>query len=360
MDPAQLEAIITAAVTAATAGQTANNRAIVEAAVNAAAANHTSAQQSMRRPALPPFDPKDIENWIRRVDAAFDRLSITSPKVKLANLDEKLSTSGDATINEYLCAAPTQASYDGLISYLKEKHGRTKTQKATSVIEGTEREGRTPSQLLATMKEKAGDITLDDVFKEQLLRRLPSSIRMHLVKMEDQTAKEVADAADAFFDKEGKEKNRSNTSGINAVRAPRQQLPPALKQQQATRAVSPENQGATAGFTSPFEEDNTDIHAVRFKQGQRQRVNINNTGGGRPQSRGRNSSSRPQSQNRYGNNESQQGNASSSSSKGAQIKYDSNSKVCFYHTKFGKDARSCTDTCAMNSTFKAGNDKARH
>ena len=181
---------------------------------------------------------------------------------------------------------------------------------------------------------------------------------MHLVKMDDKTAKEIAAAADAFFDKEGKEKNRSNTSGINAVRAPRQQLPPALKQQQTTRAISPENLGAT-GFTSSFEEDDTDIHAVRFKQGQRQRVNVNNSGGGRPQSRGRytnssnSSSSRPQSQNRYGN-------ASSSSSRGAQPKYDSNSKVCFYHTKFGKDARSCTDTCAMNSTFKAGNDKARH
>ena len=54
MDPEPLQAIITAAVTAATAGQTVNNRAIVEAAVNTATDNHVSAQQSMRRPALPP------------------------------------------------------------------------------------------------------------------------------------------------------------------------------------------------------------------------------------------------------------------------------------------------------------------
>ena len=369
MDMEQLQAIITAAVTAASAGQAEGNRAIVEAAVNAAAANHVSSQQSMRRPALPPFDPKDIDNWVRRVEAAFDRLSITSPRVKLSNLDEKLATSGDATINQFLCSTPTQGSYDGLINYLKEKHGKNKLQRAATLIEGTEREGRTPSQLLATMKEKAGNISLDDVFKEQLLRRLPADVKMHLVNMEDKTSKEVADAADAFFEKDGKQKNRSNNTGINAVAAPRPQQSAMRQQQQhSTRSASPEL--AASGFSAPFEDDDgPEVNAVRFKQGQRQRVTVNNSGGGRSQSRGRysnsNNGNRSQSRgrftsnsnnNRYGNGPS----GSSSSSSGGSLQNDKNSKVCYYHSKFGKDARSCAEHCIMYSTFKSGNAKASH
>ena len=374
MDMEQLQAIITAAVTAASAGQTEGNRQIVEAAVNAAAANHVASQQSMRRPALPPFDPKDIDNWVRRVEAAFDRLSITSPRVKLSNLDEKLATSGDATINQFLCSTPTQESYDGLISYLKEKHGKTKLQRAATLIEGTERESRTPSQLLAIMKEKAGDISLDDVFKEQLLRRLPADVKMHLVHMDNKTAKEVAAAADAFFEKDGKQKNRSNNSGINAVAAT-QPLQSAMRQQQqhSTRSASPEP--AASGFSAPFEDDaGTDVNAVRFKQGQKQRVNVNNHGGGRSQSRGRygNSSSgnRSQSRGRFtGDSSSSSGSsghfgnstsASSSSSSGGSRQNDKFSKVCYYHSKFGKEARSCAEHCMMYPTFKSGNAKASH
>ena len=64
IDPEQLTQILTAALQAANANNADNNRQIVEAAVNAAAANNVAAQQSMRRPAPPPFDPKDIKNWL--------------------------------------------------------------------------------------------------------------------------------------------------------------------------------------------------------------------------------------------------------------------------------------------------------
>ena len=180
MDPNALEAIIRAAVMAATAGQTDSNQAIVEAAVNSATAQHQTSSQNMHRPTLPPFEPTDIKNWLRRVNAAFERLSITNPKIKLANLDEKLSSTGDACINAFMCGTPDQANYDALISYLREKHGRTQKQKAMYVINGTERQERRPSELWSVMKEKADDITLEDVMLEQLFRQLPSDVRMHL------------------------------------------------------------------------------------------------------------------------------------------------------------------------------------
>ena len=354
MDADQLERILTAALSAANANNAENNRAIVEAAVNAAASNNVAAQQSMRRPALPPFDPKDIENWLRRVEAAFDRLSITSPKVKLANLDEKLTSSGDANINKLLCSAPNQENYNALVDYLKKKHGRTIEQKAASVIEGTEREGRTPSQLLSVIKEKADNVTLDDIFKEQLLRRLPASIRMHLTsQMDGKTAEEVATAADAYFDPEGRVKNKTNATDVNSLQAPRQ-LPPALKQ---PRQHTPEP--PASGFSTPFDEDDdADVNAVRFRQGQRQNVHVNNSGGGRnrSQSRGRYNSSMGSngtSRGRYNNN-SRYGNASSNGP--STLKPDN--KVCFYHSKFGDKANRCEEHCILFKQFQAGKGKA--
>lgn len=365
IDPEQLTQILTAALQAANANNADNNRQIVEAAVNAAAANNVAAQQSMRRPALPPFDPKDIENWLRRVEAAFSRLSITSPKVKLANLDEKLSSSGDANINRFFCSTPNQDNYDSLIAYLKDKHGRTTEQKASSVIEGTEREGRTPSQLLSVMKERADNVTLDDIFKEQLLRRLPSEVRMHLTdQMLNKSAEEVASAADAYFDKEGKVKNKTSASGINAVQAPRQHTS-ALKQPRQTDHNSPEP--SASGFSAPFEEDDApEVNAVRFRQGQRQNVNVNNSGGGqnRSQSRGRfgnsnNNYAGRQSRGRFNNNNNDRyGNSNAASSGSSTAKQDT--KVCYYHNKFGDKARSCEEGCNLYRQFQAGKGRASH
>ena len=280
IDPDALKAIIRAAVTAATASQTDSNRAIVEAAVNAAAANHTTAQQNMRRPTLPPFEPKHIEGWLRRVEAAFDRLSITSPRLKLANLDEKLNSDSDPRINEYICADPTQENYDELIAYLRRKHGRTTEMKAASVIEGTEREGRTPSQLWSVMKDKADNVTLDEIMKEQLLRRLPADVRTHLTdKIEGKSGKEVAELADKYFDQDGKLKNKSSASGINAVTSKS-----ALKHDRLPTRPSTSHASAhtaeTTNYTSAFEpDDDPDINAVRFRQRQKQRFNVNNSGG---------------------------------------------------------------------------------
>ena len=180
MDPATLEAIITAAVRAATEGiqrnATADNRAIVEAAVAAA----TAQQQKSRKPNLPTFDHKNIDTWLRRMNAAFDRLEITSPKLKFSHIDEKIPSDTDPIINEFMCGPQTNEKWNDFVEYLREKHGKTTKERAYAVLEGTEREGKTPSQLWAVMMDRAGKVTLDDVHKEQLLKRLPQDIRQHL------------------------------------------------------------------------------------------------------------------------------------------------------------------------------------
>ena len=355
MDPEQLRQILESVVAASRRNDREDTAAIVEAAITAAHAG----QQKSRKPNLPQFDPKNIDTWLRRMNAAFDRLDITSPKLKFSHIDEKIPSDTDPCINDYMCGPQTQERWEEFVKYLREKHGKTIEERANAVIEGVEREGRTPSQLWAIMMDRAGKVTLDDVHKQQLIKRLPQDVRQHLQgKLEGKSGKEVAAMADVYFDKNGKPKNASNASNINAIR--HQQPPqPILKAPTASSTRSPE---AAAAFTAPFNgsPDESDVNAVRFKQGQKQSFNIQNRSNprGRSQSRGRDSSN-SNNDNRYSNNGGRfsNGNRSSSGNFGNSGS-NSNSKVCHYHTKFGDKADNCLEHCMMWAKHSAAKGKA--
>ena len=362
MNPEELRAIVQAAVEAASANNAANNRAIVEAAVNAATSNQTSSQQSMRRPTLPVFDPLNIDNWIRRVESAFSRLNITDAKIKFANIDEKIDVNSDPNINRFMNGPSTSATWNELIKYLKKKHGRTTKQMAASVIEGSERDGRTPSQMWSLMLDKAGTVTLDDVLKEQMMRRLPKEVRGHLQdKIKGKTGQEVADLADAYFDTEGNLLEKSSASGINAVRPSSMKPSTSRSTSRTTRSPNrPPNQPSEAtAFTTAFDEDDesADVNAVRFKDGKKQNFRVQN--GGRSQSRGRSFSG-----NSGSNTDTSRYPSSSNSSRSNNFGNRENpttktkGKVCYYHVTYGDKAEKCEEHCMMWSKHQAGKGRA--
>ena len=348
--PQQVETMIAAAIRAANEGTDAR----VESAVRAATSGSATSVQQMKKPTIPAFDPKHIEIWIKRMTAAFDRLSITDPKLKFANLDEKIPADSDPKINEFMWGAPTTARWDEFIAYLRKKHGRTTKTKAVSVIEGTERDGRCPSQLWAVMLDKADDVTLDDILKEQLLRRLSKDIKGHLQdRIKGKTGKQVADMADEYFDEQGNELNRP-ASSVNSIR-------PALKKTEApssTPTTSSTRAAESSDFTTAYADDeDSDINAVRFRQGQKQHFNVNN----RSQSRGR--SSNGNSSGSFGNSSNNNNNfrprqreASTGRSHNPQNDNSSKPKICRWHIKFGEEATRCEHWCVLKG--KMGKDKA--
>ena len=328
MDPEQVSIIVREAVREATSG---NNRQIA----------------ALRRPDLPPFDKAHIELWISRVEGAFARSCVTDPKAKFSYLDKIFTAAHDPIITRYLLGPQDAAEWTSFIAYLRKQHGRSKRVQAYSIINGTPREGRKPSALAAIMDEKAGDITLDDIKKEQLLKELPPHVRTDLShKIKNKTFQETADLADDYFDESGKlldpPTGSSNVSSIHHNQPTQQKR---FEQQEPLE------------FTSAFSLDDgpdTDVNAVRFKQGQKQRFSIQN----RSTSRGR--SSFPSGPRNIAPRYPSSNGAPSSNFRGNSSNEVPNGKgqICKYHLTYGKDAQKCEPKCMMWSQHPLSKGKA--
>ena len=170
--------------------------------------------------------------------------------------------------------------------------------------------------------------------------------------------------ADSYFDKEGRVLHASNSTDVNAVvagsikRSNDASRSDSIKRSnEAPRgAHGTSNSSSTPqSFTSAYEQledpdDDTDVNAVKFRDGQRRKVNVSNRASGsfsrgRGQQRGQHargafsSSSRPP--------------ASTTSTTSSQP------KVCSYHVKFGDQALKCESWCMLYSQHQSKAPKAR-
>ena len=288
-----------------------------------------------RKPELPALDTANIEIWIRRIENAFTRASITAVKDKFAFLESKIGTSADPKITEFLCANPlTNDTWDRFLAYLRKRYGRTKRQQVQSLISGTEFDGLHPSAVCAMMKEKAGSVTVDDIIKEHLYKRLPVELQRQLAQeAETMTASELSELADSFYDKDGRPIHAATAStSVNSIGG-------GVSNSSFNPNASSNSSSTSTTFTSAFENDHGDVNAVRDRQRQKQNYNAGNRSNNNNNSRSFNSNSND----RFSNKESP--------------KIKSNG-LCHYHDKFGDEAKNCANGCKRWSTHQAGKGRA--
>ena len=232
------------------------------AAVAAALANQTSQVQALRRPDLPPFDPQNIDIWIKRIEFAYTRSGITAVKDKFAFLEKLFHAKDDARVNAFLWGDHTADNWKQFLEYLRERYGRTRKQEVYSLLNGVPREGRRPTVLADHIRQLTPNVSVDDIRKEVLLKEFPAEVRQHLSsKIDEMDFDATAKAADKFFDKQGKLRDSNTSSAINHVD----------NQQQQPQRQPQQPQQKTTSFTSAFPtEEDSGVNAVRFRQGQRQ------------------------------------------------------------------------------------------
>ena len=298
---------------------------------------NTTRGASPKKPELPPFDPKNIEPWIRRTENAFLRVGIKDPKMKFAHLESVISVELHPTVNEYFNGDATQDNYDSLLKFLRERYGRTLEQQVQSAIHGVRRNGRLPTDLVAAFDDQMGKVTLDDIKKEHLLSELPGTVRTQLAdKIKKLNYKELAVAADEHFNRDGSLRS-SNNNSVNNIswNTPSTALPTASR----PSAQQPDN---PSSFTTAFSEEydaNTDVNAInRPRNGGFSSNNNNNT----YNSRSRTPSN--QRGNRVGHRNRSQSRPRSSSRGSGQ-----NPSFCWYHNKHGQEAKNCQQPCKFVS-----------
>ena len=288
---------------------------------------------SSRMPEIPNFDPKNIEIWIKRVDNAYRRAGVTDPKDKFAYIESKIQVDADARIQSFIFGEGTSEEWTAFMDYLKDRYGRTKSQQAAVILDGVKRDGRLPSEMFSFIKEKIGNLTIDDIVKEMVVRELPTDIQRTI--HEQTKSLNGADAtklADSFFDKDGKPIHRTASSTVNNI------------------------DECPAQAETESEED--DVNAVgrqkpksrQFKTGKQQYRNPNSKTPWAPRPRG------PQSNHQQHNNRPAP-NPTFEKHENRGTPTVRNVKLCKFHQFYGDSARTCESNCIMYSKW-AGNAKA--
>ena len=292
------------------------------AAVAAAFATQASLTQTVtesihkKKPDLPKFDPKNVELWIQRMEAAYSRAAILSARDKFAFLESQFEVGFNPKINGFLYGEATDARWEEFLAYLRKEYGRTQQQKAASVLDGISREGRRPTQLLALIDDRLDNVSVDDIKKEMLLRQLPREVRHALSQVaETATASQIAEQADHYFSREGKQLNTEAGVTTNSIQA----------EEEADASTEDPEINATFGRRSRTRQTFPAQQQQQQSSSRDQRWH----GATNPKQNGR-SKSRP----RLINGE------------------------CWYHSTFKEEAIKCDDGCKHKGKTASGNGQA--
>ena len=295
---------------------------VAEAAIAAATAATNalaSAQSRAKKPELPSFDKKNVELWIQRVESAYTRANVTLPKDKFAFLEPKFPVDFNSVINGYLFGDATEDNWRAFLAYLRDEYGRTVRQQTATLLSSHSRSGLRPTQFLVNLKEKTKKVKLDDIHKEILLKSLPSDVQHLLLdKIDSMTASQAAQAADKYFDSEGRPISTSSSSSVNAVQNDQQE--------------------ASSSFTAPFSDDEADVNHISRSKFNRD----NKFGGGNNHNNNFRSKPRPFSNASSNSFRPSRPNSSSTRSTGFGVIRNG---LCYPHEKFKSEATTCYQGC---------------
>ncbi|XP_012542801.2 uncharacterized protein LOC118648078 [Monomorium pharaonis] len=263
---------------------------------------------------MPEFTPNDPELWFSILDRSFHAAGITTDATKFGYALTALGPTYMAEVRDVIMNPPGEGAYDTLKRELTKRLSLSQEHKTRRLLEHEEIGDRKPSQFLRHLRSLAGAAVGDSVLRTVWLSRLPSYLQPHLVARATDTLDQLADIADAI---------------AGAVRAPALQIAEAATPS-VTRVIETDGAAAfqakinlqlTQMRLSLQQEMTEQIAALR-----RSIEAIGQPERGRGEFRGR-QRSRSRSRGR--------GHASNN--------------LCWYHWRFGPDARRCDPPCAESS-----------
>ncbi|XP_025834981.1 uncharacterized protein LOC112905883 [Agrilus planipennis] len=243
---------------------------------------------------VPSFIPADPELWFAMVESSFANAKVTTDATKFSCVIEALEPRYALEVRDIIVNKPERDAYEILKAELVKRLSTSKEQKTRRLLEMEELGDRKPSQFLRHLKGLAGSTVPESMLRTLWFARIPTSMQAILAAHRDLSLEKLADIADSIMDLTDNCPRVAET-----MLSPGDQL--AAQLQQLTLTLQRE-------IASIKQE----VSELRYQHKQRSRSR---------------SSSRPRFRNR-------------SASSGS----------CWYHRKFGSNARKCTQPCSFQTT----------
>ncbi|UYV77636.1 hypothetical protein LAZ67_15001781, partial [Cordylochernes scorpioides] len=144
----------------------------------------------------PPFWPNNVELRISQLEAAFGLAEMSRDETKFQATVTSLDHPTLTYVADIVTAPPPSGKYDALKARLLQRLGQSKQTKILQVLDGRPMGDQKPSTVLAAMQHQAGRNFSDTVLKMLWTRRLPQDIRAALAASSETSLSKLAEMAD--------------------------------------------------------------------------------------------------------------------------------------------------------------------
>lgn len=236
---------------------------------------------------LPPFWRSDPEFWFLQAESNFQLCNITSDSTKFCHIVSSLSAEYSQHVKPIVRNPPASGKYEAIKTALIKAYAESDESKLRKLLSDATLDVDKPSHLLHKMRDLGGTECSDTVIGQLWLQRLPSHVQQILA-----VAPDDLDQRAILADKV----SEVNTQQIAAVSTPSPDIPDSSSQEllQAIASISQR------------------LDAIEFQNGGR-------------------SSRRSSSRQRFSSRQP-----------------DTSPALCWYHKKFGSQAKKCTQPCTWS------------
>ncbi|XP_039313041.1 uncharacterized protein LOC120359500 [Solenopsis invicta] len=149
---------------------------------------------------MPEFSPTDPELWFSIIDRSFQAAGITVDSTKFGYALTAIGPRYTAEVRDIVLNPPEERAYEILKAELIKRLSSSQEHKTRRLLEHEEIGDRKPSQFLRHLRSLAGNVVGDKVLRTIWLSRLPAHIQPHLVTRTEDSLDQVADIADTIME----------------------------------------------------------------------------------------------------------------------------------------------------------------
>lgn len=130
---------------------------------------------------LPAFYALNVRLWLKQVDAHFDLHNLRSDKTKFNLLHVQLRPEVLTQVADVIENPPEENKYETLKNRLISAFSDSEQKRLKTLISGIELGDRKPSALYNEMKQISGRMLPEEVLKNVWMEKLPQNVRGHVV-----------------------------------------------------------------------------------------------------------------------------------------------------------------------------------